>query len=421
MKFYNRLVQKLPRSVNYREIRCSGVLRLNFMLYHCTGESQEEFLPYQWYEKMFPKLTRLTHLLKDVDSIDGRLVNVEDDSIIIDDRVQQRMYMLKSLARVFIGSPSVQQMLKEKASVSGCFSKPNEREPMIVGSLTKVSDCLNVTAQQRKSVRLTICPQVTQHRIWTGALEEVLNGLKTEIDLLNHLSPSKGTKMGQQIVLSCLKFLAESAVPNGSDSTSWMQLAPAKVVDSPPSPKWEDVLEMFNDLINCLQNEKGLLYHLTKIEIMKEGLSQIRYVLLDNSIGYKEARLQESLIGKKLSKTLGYSSRCLFTLLLYYLYGHIRDIEVDLCGGIYGDGTENRFTLCMGRIVTSYEEEMIWNGVKQLDRALGLFRFVWETAGMKGSLVLQGHLWCVGAGERSFTYRGSEFFLHGIILGPKGI
>ena len=223
--------------------------------------------------------------------------------------------------------------------------------------------------------------------------------------------------MGQQIVFSCLKFLAESAVSYEPDSASWMQLSPAKVVDS-PSPKWEDVLEMFTDLINCLKSEKGRLYHVTKIEVMKEVLSQIKDVLVKNSIGYKDARHQESLVQKKLSKTLGHSSQCLFTLLLYYLYGLVRDIEVDLCGAIYGS-SENRFTLCMGIILILSEDKMIWNVVKQW--ALGLLKFVWETAGMKGTLALQGHLWCVGPEEKSVTYRGNVFFIHGISLGRKSI
>ncbi|XWS27208.1 hypothetical protein CRYUN_Cryun26dG0095100 [Craigia yunnanensis] len=415
-----KVVQKVFQGSKYCGTERNGALHLHPVLYQCTGESHEELLPYEWYEKSFPKLTRLAHFLKDVDFIDGRLLNVNDDSIIIDDRIEHKMNAFKSLARIFIGSPSVQLMLKKHVSTFDCFSKPSEREPMIVNSLTKVSNVLNVTAQQRKSVRLKICPQVTQHRIWTGALEEILNELKSEIDLLNCQFPSKGTKMGQQIVSSCLKFLAESAVSYEPDSASWMRLSPAKVVDS-PSRKWDDVLEMFSDLINCLKSEKGWLYHVTKTEVMKEGLAQIKDVLVDNSIGYKDARHQESLIQKKLSKTLGHSSQCLFTLLLYYLYGQVRDIEVDLCGSIYGSGSENRFTLCVGRILTSNEEKMVWSGVKQLDRALGLFKFVWETAGMKGNLELQGHLWCVGPEERSVTYRGNAFFIHGINLGPKSI
>ena len=117
---------------------------------------------------------------------------------------------------------------------------------------------------------------------------------------------------------------------------------------------------------------------------------------------------------KKLSKTLGHSSRCLFTLLLYYLYGNVKDIEVELCGGVYESGDKDKFCLYIGKILTSDEEKMVWSGVKQLDRALGLFRFVWETAGMKGTLELKGHLWCASAEDRSLTYRGNVFFLCGI-------
>ncbi|KAG9147091.1 hypothetical protein Leryth_005329 [Lithospermum erythrorhizon] len=40
----------------------------------------------------------------------------------------------------------------------------------------------------------------------------------------------------------------------------------------------------------------------------------------------------------------------------------------------------------MGKILTSTDEKMVQNGVKQLDKALKLFKFVWETAGMKGDL-----------------------------------
>ncbi|KAE8735443.1 EG45-like domain containing protein-like [Hibiscus syriacus] len=412
-----KVVQRVLQNAKYCEMKLNCALHFNAMLYHCTGDSNEEVLPYEWYEKAFPKLTRLAHLLKDVDLVDGRLVNVNDDSIISDDCIDRRMNTFKSVMRVFIGSPSVQLMLKKQISAFDCFGKPSEREPMIVNSLTTVSNVLNVTAQQRKLVRLTICPQVTQHKIWTGALEKILNELKTEIGLLNCQFPSKGTKMGQQIVCSCLKFLDESAGSYDPDSASWIRLSPAKVVDSPR--KWEDVFEMFNDLINCLKSEKDRLYHLKKIEVMKEGVSQIRDVLADNSIGYKDAGHQESLVQKKLSKTLGHSSQCLFTLLLYYLYGQVRDLEVDLCGAVYGNGSDNKLTLCMGRILTSNEEKMVWSGVKQLERALGLFKFVWETSGMKGILELQGHLWCVGSEERSITYRGNAFFLHGISFGPK--
>ncbi|KAK9286964.1 hypothetical protein L1049_015372 [Liquidambar formosana] len=381
------------------------------------------YLP-EWYEKAFSKITKLTHSLKNVDLIAGRLVNTDDFSTIIDDNIEHKMHTFKSLVRTFLGSPSVQEALKKNVEAAfaagkcrplGCFSKSNEREPMTVNSLTKVCNFLNISAQQRKIVRFTICPQVTQHRIWMGALEEILSELNTEMDSLNCQASSKGIKIGQQIVFSCLKFLADTANSYDPHSTSWMRLKPTRFDDSPTSHKWEDVLEMFNDLIKCLRSEKGLQFHVMKLEVMKEGLSQIKDVFVDKNTAYKEARYQESLVQKKLSKTLGHSSKCLFTLLMYYLYGSVRDIEVDICGGVYGGGSGDRACLCMGRILISDEEKMVWSGVKQLDRALGLFKFVWETAGMTGVLELQGHLWCAGAEDRTLTYRGNLFFIHGVI------
>ncbi|KDP33628.1 hypothetical protein JCGZ_07199 [Jatropha curcas] len=330
------------------------------------------------------------------------------------------MHTLKSLVRVFVGSPFVQQNLRDSIEAvsanaelnpAASFSKLSEREPMIVDSLTKISNFLNISAQQRKLVRHTICPQVTKHRIWTGALMKILNGLKSEMDEYS----GKGSNMGHQIVSSCLRFLADNYISD-HDGTSWMQLRPPKTMESSGSGTWEDVLEMFNDLIGCLGSEKGLLYHVAKLEVMKEGLSQIKDVLVDKGIGYREAQHQESLVQKKLSKTLGHSSRCLFTLLLYYLYRHVRDIEVDLCGGIYGNDGGSTFRLYMGRILTSDEEKMVGSGVKQLHRALALFKFIWETAGMQGVLELQGHMWCIGAKDRTLTYRGTLFFVHGISL-----
>ncbi len=420
-----KYLQKLVHGAKCLKTKQNGALYVNVMLYHCSEVSHQEPLPCDWYEKEFPKITKLSHLLRNVDWVDGRLVNVRDNSIVFDDQIEQKMQTFKYLARVFIGSPLIQRNIQKNVmalSAAGnanctpfvCFSEHSEREPMIVNSLTKVSNFLNISAQQRKLVRHTICPQVTEVRIWTGALEEMLNGLKSELDLLTCQCAGKGTKMGQQIVSSCLKFLADTTISFDHDSASWMRLVPAKVVDSSASHKWEDVLEMFNDLIECLRSEKELCFLVGKLEFMKEGLSQIKDVLIDKSIGYKEARHQESLVQKKLSKTLGHSSKCLFTLLLYYLYGQVRDIEVDLCGRIYSTVGENRFCLYMGKILTTEEDKMVWSGVRQLDRALQLFKFVWESAGMKGVLELQGHLWCVGAEGRMLTYKGNMFFVHGI-------
>ncbi|KAF7843460.1 exosome complex exonuclease RRP41 [Senna tora] len=414
----------------FRDIFCSRIhLRagrstafyLNSMLYHCLEESRQDVLPLKWYENAFPRILELTQMLKSVDSINGRLVDVTSNATITDNRIENEMGTFKSLVRVFIGSPSVQRKLKHtqtayQDSISP-FSKASEREPILVDSLTKISNYLNVSAQQRKFIRLTVCPQVTQHRIWTGALEEILNGLKLDLDLLaTHGLSKSNTVLGQQIVHSCLKFLIETAVSSDPDSTSWMKLSPSKTFNPSDPQKWEDVLEMFNDLIECFRSETRLKLHVSKLEVMKEGLSQIKDVIVDSNIGYKEARHQESLVQKKLTKTLGHPSRCLFTLLLYYLYRRVLDIEVDIRGGVYDNGSENRFCLNMGRILTSDDEKMVGRGVKQLDQALGIFKFVWETAGMKGNLDLQGHIWCVGAKDRMLRYRGNRYFVHGIIL-----
>lgn len=409
------------------DARRNGFVRRNVMFYHSFGETRGVTLPARWYEKAFRKMTKLSDCLKDVDSVDGRLVNVKDGSIVIDDLMEHKVRTFKLLARAFIGSPSIQQTLKRSILASSadakstphvCFGELSEREPMVISSLTKISDILNISAQQRKSVRVAVCPQVTRQQIWTATLEEVLNGLKYELEILNGRCPRHATKMGQQIVSVCLKFLEENFTSFNPDSSSWMRVSAAAKADSTASRKWEDVLEIFDDLIRCIKYEEELLLHLKKLEAMKEGLSQIRDVGVDRCIGYKDARHQESLVHKKLTKTLGYSSPCLFTLLLYYLYGYVRDLEVDLSGGIWGhgEGEGSKRCLHMGRILASDEEDIIWNGVKHLHKVLGLFKFVWETAGMKGVLELQGHLWCMGAEDRTLTYKGNLYVIHGITL-----
>ncbi|OIT40239.1 PREDICTED: uncharacterized protein LOC109237038 [Nicotiana attenuata] len=396
----------------------SGLMRF----YHYSEEVHEETLPSEWYEKAFTKLTKLSHLLKHVDFVDGKLVNVNDQARVYDESLEQKMSTFKLLARTFIGCPSMQEMMKKnmmealadaQSDQPMYFSKTSERESITIDSLTEVSNFLNVSAQQKKLVRQSICAQVTKYPIWTGALEEILNGLNSEIDFLNSRCPSKEINMAQQIVTTCQKFL-ENATSYDPESTSWMRLAPAKGVESPASHKWEDVLEMFIDLTNCLSEEIKLTSEVKKLEVMKEGLYQIRDVSIDKNIGYKETRHQESLVHKKLSKTLGHSSRCVFTLLLYYLYGSIWDIEVEVCGGLYAIDRGDKFRLCMGKILTSNEENTVQSGVKQLSRVLGLFKFVWETAGMKGDLEVQGHLWCIGAENKLFTYRNNMFLLHSI-------
>lgn len=421
---YRHVESLLYKSSKLFRAKQIGRMHLRLLSYHCSEVSyhDDELLSSDWYDKAFLKLKKLAQLLKDVDLIDGRLVNVNDSSRVFDSKLEEKMLTFKSLARDFIGCPAAQEaMMKNvittfpdaESRMPLCFGKRSERELITLNSLTKVSNILQVSAQQRKLVRLTICPQITQHQIWTGAMEEILNGLRAEIAYWIQETPNKEIKMAQQIVASCLKFL-NTAVSYDPESTSWMRVAPAKVSKSEASHKWEDVLEMVIDLINCLSDRKEFVLHLTKLESMKEGLYQIRDVLIDKNIGYRETRHQENLVQKKLTKTLGHSSRCLFTLLLYYLYGSIQDIEVDIGGGCYPVEGQNQFYLCLGKFLASDVENVVWRGVKHLDRALSLFKFVWETAGMKGDLKLQGHLWCIGARTRPLTYKGTTFLLHGI-------
>ncbi|CAN6850269.1 unnamed protein product [Brassica oleracea] len=371
-------------------------------------DSYKESLPYEWYSKKLPLLTKLTRSLKDFDLVDGKLEDI-NGVIIYDDHIKQKMQAFKSLARIFIGSPPLQQKLKEHKR----FNTETEREPFVVNSLTKVCNFLDITAQQRKLVRSTVCSQVTQYRIWRGALEDILNALQEEVE--HSETTRQGTKLGQQVILSCLKFLSESSVSyEDESSTSWMRPVPGRYAKANASAKWEDVLDMVNDLRRYLEEHD--FYHLEKLLSMKEGLLQIKDVFLDNTIGFREVRHQEHLVYRKLSKMLGSPSPCLFTLLVYFLYGRVRDIEVDLCGGFHKEEKSGVFSLSMGRVLTSGDEKMLGRGIKQLDRALGLFQFVWETAGMKENLNLQGHLWCLGAEERTITYRGKPFFLHDLSL-----
>ncbi|KAG2301342.1 hypothetical protein Bca52824_029993 [Brassica carinata] len=155
-----------------------------------------------------------------------------------------------------------------------------------------------------------------------------------------------------------------------------------------------DVLDMVNDLRRYLLEHDGF-YHLEKLLSMKEGLLQIKDVFLDNAIGFREVRHQEHLVYRKLSKMFG------------------KSFAVSVHSPREKSGF---FCLSMGRVLTSADEKMLGRGIKLLDRALGLFESVWETAGMKESINLQGHLWCLGAEERTLIYRGKTFFLHDLSL-----
>ena len=53
---------------------------------------------------------------------------------------------------------------------------------------------------------------------------------------------------------------------------------------------------------------------------------------------------------------------------------------------LYEIGVEEKLCLCMGKIITYVEDKMVRHGIKQLDGALWLSRYMWETAGMKRKL-----------------------------------
>ncbi|GAB2212496.1 hypothetical protein Droror1_Dr00020467 [Drosera rotundifolia] len=243
-----------------------------------------------------------------------------------------------------------------------------------------MSEFLGISAQQRKVLRLSVCSQVARHQIWISALEDFLNGLKFEMEYLKCHSPRKGIHIGEQIVSSCLSFLSGIANCRDLEAASWMRPKPIRVVDCQLTHK----LRIFNSV--------------------------------EKNIAYKEVRHQESLIHKRLVKTLGHSSKCLFTLLHCYLYGAMGDMEIEVLGDLHQVGACDRFCLCMGKVMTSDEENLIRSGIKQLHRNLGLFKFAWEASQMMGNLELQGHIWCVGAQYRTLTYKGTSFFVHGINL-----
>jgi hypothetical protein len=303
-----------------------------------------------------------------------------------------------------------------------------------LSSLTQVCDVLGVSAQRRKAVRLTVCPQVTQHHVWRGALEEVLRDLQADVSSLDR--PSPATQMAEQIALACARFLSTTgdASPSSSSPPSWMRPAPFKKPAGPPPPparKWQEVLDMFADLARNLEDgdDPQLAAHARKVEAMKEGLYQIRDVVIERDVEFKEARRQDCLVQYRLSKSLGHSSRCLYTLLLFYLYGTVGDIGVHVGKCIYGKGGRN-VAVHAAKFLTEGDELAVRTGIKQLSRALGIFRFVWEAANSdngkevavkkkngedtKGLLELQGHLWGFGVEEKELTYRGIVFSVHKI-------
>ncbi|KAL5204781.1 hypothetical protein ABZP36_009652 [Zizania latifolia] len=383
-----------------------------------ASEGEEDHAPppsRRWYPAAYARLVRLAGSQRGVERGDGSPRHTATGSIVADAHVIARMGEFDALAARFAAG-----------------QRPPPQPPLKVtslSSLTRVCDLLGVSAQRRKSVRLTICPQVTQHHVWRGALEEVLRDLRADMSSLDR--PCPATYMAEQIASTCTHFLSGTA----DSSPSWMRPTPFnKPAVAPPAAKtWQEVLDMFTDLAKSLEGDPRLAGHAQKVAAMKEGLYQIRDIVVERDIAFKEARRRDCLVQRKLSKSLGHSSKCLYTLLLFYLHGTVRDIEVHAGKRLSGKGGKN-VNVHAAKFLTNGDESAVRSGVKQLSRALGVFRFVWEAAHAdhgdandngKGALVkkgngdaakcllkLQGHIWGLGVEEKAVTYRGDVFHVH---------
>jgi hypothetical protein len=65
---------------------------MNSMLYH----SSQDVSDMQWYRSEFPKIMKLTQLLANVDTINGRLVDVNSNSTIFDDQLENEASIFSS-------------------------------------------------------------------------------------------------------------------------------------------------------------------------------------------------------------------------------------------------------------------------------------------------------------------------------------
>ncbi|XP_039786798.1 uncharacterized protein LOC120652913 isoform X2 [Panicum virgatum] len=281
-------------------------------------EQERAPLSRRWFRATYARLLRHAGSLNGVDHEGGLPRHAATGSLVACPHTAARAAHFDALAGEFVAAA---------AAASRGHPPPKMKETSL-SSLTRVCDVLGVSAQRRKSVRLTVCPQVTQHHVWRGALEAVLGDLQADMASLD--GPSLATQMAEQIASACTRFLSDTADAAASSTPSWMRPTPFKKPAEPPPPakKWQEVLDMFADLARSLETDDRLAGHAQKVEAMKEGLYQIRDVVIERDIAFKEARRQDCLVQRKLSKSLGHSSRCLYTLLLFYLCGTVRDIEV---------------------------------------------------------------------------------------------
>lgn len=398
------------KQVKAREY-CNGSAFNHGHSYHRKKQMEEDTQLSKQDESTFSILGSLGKGLNNVDLIDGRLTKVDDNSVVYDVRIRHEMQEYKCRAQNFIASrlPMQDSWVLNNSVQHALFSEPSERASITFDSLKVVSEYLGLSVQQRRLVRKAISPQVIQYDNWRKALEELVRQLDTDLKTID--KPSERVQLGKTATARCTQLFSKSLYL--SETPSWAKLPSDKKVHVPTS-KWGDVLELFEVISDVLKGIESLHFYVTKINGMKEGLCHIKDVQLDNNINLQQMHDRQSFVKHKLSQNLGYTSNCLFTLLVFYLFHSVGTIKVDMAGGLYAGGDGN-LSICMGEIVTSADKKMLWRAIKHLDKALNLVKFIYETADNRKSLKLKGHIWTVGTQQESILeYRGNSFFIHGI-------
>jgi len=148
--------------------------------------------PRRWYRAAYARLLRHAGSLAGVDHAGGLPRHGATGSLVACPHAAARAAHFDALAGEFVAA----------VAAASRGHPPPKMEATSLSSLTQVCDVLGVTAQRRKSVRLTVCPQVTQHHVWRGALEAVLGDLQADMASLD--TPSPATQMAEQIASACL-------------------------------------------------------------------------------------------------------------------------------------------------------------------------------------------------------------------------
>jgi hypothetical protein len=86
-----RIWELLYRGNHFRTNK-SAALCTNSMLYH----SSQDVSYMQWYGSEFPNIIKLTQLLANVDTNNGRLVDVNSNSTIFDDQLENEASIFSS-------------------------------------------------------------------------------------------------------------------------------------------------------------------------------------------------------------------------------------------------------------------------------------------------------------------------------------